>query len=295
MKPIEIMEKAHIGGYAIGQFNISTDEQITAIVEVAKELNAPVIIGTSEGERGFIGADQAVALVRSWREKTRLPGGQAELPIILNADHCKTFESIKEVVDAGYDSVHFDGSKLPFDENVEITKRVIEYAKSVNPDIVVEAEIGCLPGGSDIHQDVKIKFSDLTQPEEAKEFIKKTKVDLLAVAIGNIHGMKEGGDDDPHLYIDRLDGIKRAVPGTLLVLHGGSGTPRNDLQQAIKGGIVKININTEIRVAYKNALKRFLEENLDEVRPYKILSPAMEAVKKVVADKIVLFGSQNKA
>ena len=288
MKPIEIMEKAQIGGYAIGQFNISTDEQITAVIEVAKELNAPVIIGTSEGEREFIGIDQIVALVKTWRDKTGLP-------IILNADHCKTFESIKEVVDAGYDSVHFDGSKLPFDENVEITKRVVEYAKSVNPDIIIEAEIGCLPGGSDIHQDVKIKLSDLTQPEEAKEFIKKTKVDLLAVAIGNIHGMKEGGGDDSHLYIDRLDGIQKAVPGTLLVLHGGSGTPREDLQQTIKKGIVKININTEIRVAYKDALKKFLEENLDEVKPYKILSPAMEAVKLVVEDKIKLFGSQNKA
>lgn len=295
MKTLEIFEKAQIHGYAIGQFNVSTDEQITAIVEVAKELNAPVIIGTSEGERDFIGVDQIVALVRSWRERDLPTGRQAGLQIILNADHCKTFESIKEVVDAGYDSVHFDGSKLPFNENVEITKRVIEYAKSVNPDIVVEAEIGCLPGGSDIHQDVKIKPSDLTQPEEAKEFIKKTGVDLLAVAIGNIHGMKEGGDDDPHLYIDRLDEITRAVPGTLLVLHGGSGTPREDLQQAIKKGIVKININTEIRIAYKNALKKFLEENIDEVKPYKILSPAMEAVKKVVADKVVLFGSQNKA
>ncbi|MFH1129574.1 MAG: class II fructose-bisphosphate aldolase [Patescibacteria group bacterium] len=288
MKTIEIFEKAQMHGYAIGQFNVSTDEQITAIVEVAKELNAPVIIGTSEGEREFIGVDQIVALVKSWQKQTGLP-------IILNADHCKTFESIKEVVDAGYDSVHFDGSKLPFDENVAITKRVIEYAKSVNPDIVVEAEIGCLPGGSDIHQDVKIKLSDLTQPEEAKEFIKKTGVDLLAIAIGNIHGMKEGGDDDPHLYIDRLEEIRRAVPSTMLVLHGGSGTPRDDLQQAIKKGIVKININTEIRIAYKNALKKFLEENLDEVKPYKILFPAMEAVKKVVADKVVLFGGQNKA
>jgi fructose-bisphosphate aldolase, class II len=287
MKPLEIIEKAQIGGYAIGQFNISTDEQIMAVVEAAKELNAPVIIGTSEGERDFIGVDQAVALVKSWREQTGLP-------IILNADHCKTFESIKEVVDAGDDSVHFDGSKLSFDENVEITKRVIEYAKSVNPDIVVEAEIGSLPGGSDIHQAVKIKFSDLTQPEEAKEFVKKTNVDLLAVAIGNIHGMKEGGDD-PHLYIDRLEEIKKFVPKALLVLHGGSGTPRGDLQKAIKMGIVKININTEIRVAYRNALKRFLEENLDEVKPYKILSPATEAVKLVVEDKIKLFGSENKA
>jgi len=287
MKPIEIIEKAHIGGYAIGQFNVSTDEQITAIVEAAKELNAPVIIGTSEGEREFIGVEQVVALIKTWREET-------SLPIILNADHCKSFNSVKEVIDAGYDSVHFDGSELPFKENIEITKRVVEYAKSVNPDIIVEGELGYLPGGSDIHGEIKINLSDLTEPEEAKEFVKKTGVDALAIAIGNIHGMKEGGDD-PHLHMDRLEEIRKAVPHVFLVLHGGSGTPRADMEKAIKLGIVKININTEIRVAYRNALKQFLEDNLNEVKPYKILSPAMEAVKLVVEDKIKLFGSQNKA
>lgn len=287
MNPIEIMEKAYIGGYAIGQFNISTDEQITAVVEAAKELNAPIIIGTSEGEREFIGVDQAVALINTWRKETGLP-------IILNADHCKDFNSAKEVIDAGYDSVHFDGSKLPFKENIEITKRVVEYAKSVNPLIVVEGELGYLPGGSDIHKEIIINVSDLTEPEEAKEFVKKTGIDALAVAIGNIHGMKEGGDD-PHLYIDRLEEIRKAIPHVFLVLHGGSGTPRKDIEKAIKTGVIKININTEIRVAYRNALKQFLEDNLNEVKPYKILSPATEAVKLVVEDKIKLFGSQNKA
>ena len=287
MKTIEIFEKAKIHGYAIGQFNISTDEQITAIIEAAQELNSPVIIGTSEGEREFIGVEQVVALVRAWKEKTGLP-------IILNADHCKTFESAKEVIDAGYDSVHFDGSKFPLSENIGITKRVIEYAKSINPDIVVEGEVGYLPGGSDIHGEVTIKPSDLTQPEEAKEFVQKTGIDCLAVAIGNVHGMKEGSDDS-HLYIDRLEDIKRAVPGTMLVLHGGSGTPRDDIQKAAKLGVVKININTEIRLAYKNALKGYLEEYLSEVKTYKILEPAMEAVKVVVKDKIKLFGSDGKA
>ena len=287
MKPIEIFEKAKIHGYAICQFNISTDEQITAIVEAAKELNSPVIIGTSEGEREFIGVEQVVALVKTWKKETGLP-------IILNADHCKTFESAKEVIDAGYDSVHFDGSKLSLEENIKITKRVIEYAKSVNPDIIVEGEIGYLPGGSDIHGEVTIKLSDLTQPEEAKEFVQKTKVDCLAIAIGNIHGMKEGSDDS-RLYLDRLEDIKRAVSGVFLVLHGGSGTPRDDIQKAVKLGIVKININTEIRLAYKNALKGYLEEYLSEVKTYKILEPATEAVKTVVKDKIKLFGSDKKA
>ena len=294
MNAIEIMEKAQINGYAIGQFNISTDEQITAAVEAAKKLHAPIIIGTSEGERDFIGVDQAVALVKTWREETLPTGRQAELPIILNADHCKDFNSAKEVIDAGYDSVHFDGSKLPFKENIEITKRVVEYAKSVNPSIVVEGELGYLPGGSDIHKEVTINISDLTEPEEAEEFVKKTGVDALAVAVGNIHGMKAEGYDS-HLYLNRLKEIRKIVPNVFLVLHGGSGTPRDDLKKAIELGVVKININTEIRVAYRNALKQFLEANLDEVKPYKILSPAMEAVKSVVMDKIKLFGSENRA
>ena len=281
------MEKAQIAGYAVGQFNISTDEQITAIMEVAKDLNSPVIIGTSEGERDFIGVEQAVALVKTWQEQTNLP-------IILNADHCKDFNSAKEVIDAGYLGVHFDGSELPFEENIRITQRIMEYAKSVNPEIIVEGELGYLPGGSTIHGEVKIKLSDLTQPEEAEEFVKKTGVDSLAVAIGNIHGMKAEGYDS-HLYLNRLKEIRKIVPNVFLVLHGGSGTPRDDLKKAIELGIVKININTEIRVAYKNALKKFLEENLDEVKPYKILSPAMEAVKKVVEDKIKLFGSKDRA
>jgi len=281
------MEKAQIGRYAVGQFNVSTDEQITAIIEAAKNLNSPVIIGTSEGERDFIGVEQIVALVDSWQK-------ESGLPIILNADHCKTFESTKQVIDAGYSSVHFDGSELPFDRNVEISRRIVEYAKSVNPNIIVEGELGYLPGGSDIHGEVKINVKDLTVPEEARDFVQKTKVDSLAIAIGNIHGMKADAAD-PHLYLDRLEDIKRAVPNVFLVLHGGSGTPENDIREAIKLGVIKININTEIRLAYKEALKKFLEENLDELKTYKILSPAMEAVKKVVENKIKLFGSHNRA
>lgn len=287
MNPLDIMEKAQIGRYAVGQFNVSTDEQITAIIEAAKNLNSPVIIGTSEGERDFIGVEQIVALVDSWQK-------ESGLPIILNADHCKTFESTKQVIDAGYSSVHFDGSELPFDRNVEISRRIVEYAKSVNPNIIVEGELGYLPGGSDIHGEVKINVKDLTVPEEARDFVQKTKVDSLAIAIGNIHGMKADAAD-PHLYLDRLEDIKRAVPNVFLVLHGGSGTPENDIREAIKLGVIKININTEIRLAYKEALKKFLEENLDELKTYKILSPAMEAVKKVVENKIKLFGSHNRA
>jgi len=275
-----------MGKYAVGQFNVSTDEQIKAIVEIAKDLKSPVIIGTSESERKFIGTKQAVALIKSWQEKTGLP-------ILLNADHCKTFEKIKEAVDAGYTAVHFDGSALPFEENVEITKQVVDYAKSKNPDILVEGEMGYLRGGSEVHEKIEIKPEDLTKPEQAKEFVEKTKVNSLAIAIGNIHGV-ETNMENPPLYLDKLEKIQKAIPEIFLVLHGGSGTPEEDIKKAIQLGITKININTELRIAYSQALREFLEKNPEEIKPYKILVPAVEAVKEVIKKKIDLFGSKGK-
>jgi len=288
MKPIEILKKAKNNRYAIGQFNVSTDEQIKAIVEVAKDLNSPVIIGTSESERKFIGTKQAVALVNVWQKETGLP-------IILNADHCKSFESAKETIDAGYTMVQFDGSDLPFEENVKITKQVIEYAKSKNPDIIVEGELGYLRGGSEIHKEkIEIKKEDLTKPDEAKEFVEKTGIDSLAVVIGNIHGV-EAGMINPPLNLDRLKEIQKVLPDTFLVLHGGSGTPDKDIKKAIKLGIVKININTEIRVAYTKGLEKEIKAHPEEIKPYKILVPAIEEMKKIVEEKIKLFGSKRKA
>lgn len=287
MKPIILLKKAREGKYAIGQFNVSTDEQIKAIVEVAKVLKSPVIIGTSESEREFIGVNQVVALVKTWQK-------ESGVPIILNADHCKDFDSIKEVVDAGYSAIHIDGSGLPFEENIELTKKVVDYVKKINPDILVEGELGYLRGASEIHKEkTEIKEEDLTKPEEAREFVEKTRVDTLAVAIGNIHGI-EAGMENPPLYLDRLKGIRKTVPDTLLVLHGGSGTSDEDIREAIRSGVVKININTELRIAYIKELEEELREHPEEIRPYKILSPAVEAMKKVVEEKIDLFGSIGK-
>jgi fructose-bisphosphate aldolase, class II len=286
MDTLQIFKKAQKDKYAIGQFNISTDEQIRAIVEIAMELKSPIIIATSESERKFIGVKQAVALVDSWRKET-------ELPIILNADHCKSIESVKEAVDAGYDMVQFDGSSLSFEENVKTTKRVLQYAKSKNQDIVVEAELGYLRGGSEIHKEkIEIKEEDLTKPEEAKKFVEATGIDALAVVIGNLHGIQA---ESKKLFLKRLEEIQESVQGTLLVLHGGSDTQEKDIKGAIKLGIVKININTELRVAYSKALEKEIKEHPEEVKPYKILAPTIEETKKVVAKKIELFGSKEKA
>jgi len=287
IKPILTLKKAQQGKYAIGQFNISTDEQLKAIIEVVKDFDSPVIIGTSEKERKFIGVNQIVALVKSWQKQTGLP-------IILNADHCKTFESIKEVVDAGYSAVHIDGSELLFKENIELTKKVVDYAKSKDFNILVEGELGYLRGGSDIHKEkTEIQEKDLTNVEQAKEFVEKTGIDSLAVVVGNIHGI-ESGMKNPPLFLNRLQEIQKTIPNVFLVLHGGSGTSEQDIKKAIELGVVKININTELRVAYTDALEQEIKEHPDEVRPYNVLAPAVKEVKKVVKEKIELFGSKDR-
>lgn len=287
MSPIQILQKAKNDKYAVGQFNVSTDEQIRAIVEVAKNLNSPIIIGTSEGERKFLGDKQAVALVKSWQEESKLP-------IILNADHCKSFDSAKLAIDAGYNSIHFDGSELELEESIKITKKVVNYAKNINPSILIEGELGYLRGGAGMHKKIEIKPEDLTKPEQAKKFVQMTNIDSLAIAIGNVHGIVSDKKNPP-LYLDRLKEIQKSIPNTLLVLHGGSGTSQEDIKEAIKLGIVKVNINTELRIAYKEKLHETLKKHPEEIKPYKILINSVEAMKKVVEEKIELFGSKNKA
>lgn len=283
---LEIFKKARENKYAIGHFNVSNMEQVRAIMQVAQKMRSPVIIATSEGESNFMGKRQIKALVDSWRQETGLP-------VILHLDHGKDFNIIREVIEAGYDSVHFDGSKLPFEENVEATKQVVDFARKNNIKNV-EGELGYLRGQSAIHEAVVISEKDLTDPSQVLEFVEKTGVDSLAVAIGNVHGIfKEG--QDPHLFLDRLEEIRGKLNDSVgLVLHGGSGIPEEDIRASIRLGIVKININTELRVAYIQTLRKSLSDNPEETTPYKIMPLAIEAVQKVVEEKIKLFGSENK-
>ena len=277
----EFLKKARDGHYAVGQFNISNLETLKAILGAARNLKSSVIIGTSEGEREFIGRRQIVKLIEAYRE-------ESQIPVILNADHTKSFEEIKKVVDAGYSAVHFDGSELSFEENIKITKEVMEYAKSRDENILVEGELGYLRGGSNIHETVEIKAEDMTKLDEATEFVKATGIDSLAVIIGNVHGIVKGGN--PKLDLERLKKIKEAAGKVFLVLHGGSGIAEKDIQEAIKIGIVKININTELRVAYVSALKNFLSVKPEETTPYKIFPDVISAIQKITEDKMKLFG-----
>lgn len=282
----EYIQEAESKKVALGHFNISNLEGLWGVFRAAQKLDVPVIIGVSEGERDFVGVHQAVALIKSIRE-------EYQYPIFLNADHTYSFEKVKQAVDAGFDAVIFDGAQLSFEENIKATKQCVEYAKSVNPNILVEAELGYIGVSSKLldalPEGVVTTGEGLTSPEQAQEFVQKTGIDLLAPAVGNVHGMMKVGHD-PRLDIARIKAIREAA-GVPLVLHGGSGTVDEDFVEGIKNGIAIVHINTEIRVAYKNALKQSLEQYPDEIAPYKFLKGAVEGVEKVAEQRMKLFNS----
>jgi len=279
------LQKAQREQWAIGQFNFSDFTQMKAIVNAAQKCYSPIILGTSEGESKFFGLDEAVALRNILRKKLCLP-------VFLNLDHGKTFKYLKEAIRAGYDMVHIDASKLTLEENIKITKEVVRYAKWRG--IIVEGEVGRI--GNDSSKIYSEKFvineNDLTNSNQAKEYVDQTKVNLLAVSIGNFHGIEVSGID-PDLRMDVLRAVKEKTNKTLLTLHGGSGTHDEDIKEAIKNGIVKININTELRLAFSGNLRRALSSP-EEITPYKFLVDAKNSVQKVVERKITLFGSLNK-
>lgn len=268
---------------AVGHFNISDSNAIWAVFNAARALSLPVIIGVSEGERDFIGVRQIATLVKSLRE-------QFAYPIFLNADHTYSYERVVEAIDAGFDAVIFDGAQLPFEENVATARRVVEYARACGRDVLVEGELGYIGTSSKVLDEVPAGAAlgdDLTKPEQAAEFVAATGVDLLAPAVGNIHGMLRGRPD-PKLDIARIAAI-RAAAGVPLVLHGGSGNSESDFRGAIESGVAAVHINTELRVAYRDGLKLSLQDNPDEVAPYKFLKPALAAMTKLVEQKLKLF------
>ncbi|MSU45359.1 MAG: ketose-bisphosphate aldolase [Candidatus Zambryskibacteria bacterium] len=282
----ECIKEAQDKKVAIGHFNISNTEGFWGVFRAAQSLSVPVIIGVSEGERDFIGVRQVASLVKSTRE-------EFDYPIYLNADHTYSFDRVKEAIDAGFDSVIFDGAKLSFEENVKMTKQCVEYARNCGRDVLLEGELGFIGTSSkildEIPEGVMLDESSLTDSVKAKEFVELTGVDMLAPAIGNFHGMLRGGVD-PKLNIERTKAISEStrVP---LVLHGGSGNSEDDFKQSIANGVCIVHINTEIRVAYKKGLMLGLSENPDEVAPYKFLKPAVKAVQDVVTTKLKLFNN----
>ena len=282
----DALEQSHKDGVAIGHFNIADCVLLKAVVAAGQELEVPVMVGVSEGEREFIGVRQIAALVRSVRE-------DCDCPIFLNADHTHSLAKAVEAARGGFDSIVFDLSALPFEQNVRQTKEAVEALKTINSAILVEGEIGDIGTGSEIHEEAPDLSRGLTSPAEARQFVESTGVDILAPAVGNMHGMLKTmvqGETRKRLDIERIAQIKRAaqVP---LTLHGGSGTDDGDLRKAIAAGINIIHINTELRVAWRRGLEEGLGKLPHEVVPYKILPFAVESVKNVARSRLELFNA----
>ena len=277
-------------GAALGHFNVSDLVLLKAVLAGARELDVPVMAGLSEGEREFVGKRTIGAVVKSLRE-------EYDFPIFLNADHTHSLAKGIEAAKAGFDSIVFDLSALPFEENIRQTKEAVEALKSINPSMLVEGEIGDIGTGSEIHDSSPDLTKGLSSPEEAKQFVESTRVDILAPAVGNMHGMLRSmvkGETKKRLDVERIANIKQCS-GAFLTLHGGSGTDDDDLRKAISAGINLVHIDTELRVAWRRGLEQGLAKMPDEVVPYKIFPPAVEAVKQVVLSRLRLFNGKRRA
>ncbi len=301
----EMFEKAYAGKYAIGAFNVNNMEIIQGIVDAAKEEQSPIILQVSAGARKYAKHIYLVKLVEAALE-------DSNLPICLHLDHGEDFEICKSCIDGGFSSVMFDGSKLPFEENIAITKRVVEYAHERG--VVVEAELGRLAG---IEDAVSVSEQDAiyTDPDQAVEFVERTGVDSLAIAIGTSHGAYKF-KGTPRLDYERLDKISSLLPGFPLVLHGAStvlpefvalcnefggkidgaqGVPEDMLRKAALSGVCKINIDTDLRLAMTASIRKHLAQHPGDFDPRQYLKPAREAIKNMVQHKIRnVLGSSNK-
>jgi fructose-bisphosphate aldolase class II len=313
----EMFEKAYKGGYAIGAFNVNNMEIIQGITEAAKECNAPVILQVSKGARAYANRTYLVKLVEAAEIETGLP-------IALHLDHGDSFETCKSCIDDGFTSVMIDASSKPFEENIEITKKVVEYAHAHG--VVVEAELGTLAG---VEDEVKVSAEDssYTRPEDVEEFVRRTGCDSLAIAIGTSHGAykfkpeqctrnEEGVLVPPPLRFDILEEVSKRLPGFPIVLHGSSsvpqeyvkminenggnmpdavGVPEEQLREASKMAVCKINIDSDLRLAMTGTIRKYFHDHPADFDPRQYLKPARENIKQLVKHKIIdVLGCDNK-
>lgn len=300
----EMFEKAYKGGYAVGAFNVNNMEIIQGIVEAATEERAPLILQVSAGARKYARHEYLIKLVEAALLTT-------DLPVALHLDHGDSFEIAKSCIDGGFSSVMIDGSKFPFEENIRLTKEVVDYAKKKN--IPVEAELGKLAG---IEDAVKSKESVFTDPDEAVQFVERTGCDSLAISVGTSHGAYKF-KEEPKLDFERIEKITEKLPGYPLVLHGASsvlpdlvetankygaklpgakGVPEDMIKRAASLGVCKVNIDTDLRLAMTATIRKYMAENPADFDPRKYLGPAREAIKEVVRHKLKdVLGCANKA
>jgi len=302
----EMFKKAYEGGYAIGAFNVNNMEIIQGITEAAKEVNAPLILQVSAGARKYANHTYLMKLIEAAEIETGLP-------ICVHLDHGDSFELCKSCIDGGFTSVMIDGSHLPFEENIKLTKQVVDYAHDKG--VVVEGELGRLAG---IEDAVNVSEEDaaFTNPDEAEEFVKRTGVDSLAIAIGTSHGAYKF-KGEAKLRFDILEEIQKRLPGFPIVLHGASsvmpeyveminnnggqmpgakGVPEDMLRQAAKMAVCKINIDSDLRLAVTGTIRKYFNENPSHFDPRQYLRPARNAIKEIVKHKIIhVLGCDGKA
>lgn len=302
----EMFAKAYTGGYAIGAFNVNNMEIIQGITDAAKELNAPLLLQVSKGARNYAHPVYLRKLVEAAVEVTGLP-------ICLHLDHGDTYETCVSCIEGGFTSVMIDGSHLSFEENIQLTRKVVEYAHAHN--VTVEGELGRLAG---VEDEIKVKQEDssYTQPDEVQEFVAKTGVDSLAIAIGTSHGaFKFKGE--PKLRFDILDEVSRRLPGFPIVLHGASsvipafvdminqyggdmpgaqGVPEEMLRKAARSAVCKINIDSDLRLAMTGTIRKYMAEHPSHFDPRQYLAPARDAIREMVKHKIInVLGCAGKA
>lgn len=304
----EMFKKAYDGGYAIGAFNVNNMEIVQGITEAAKELNAPLILQVSKGARAYANHTYLIKLVEAAEIETGLP-------IALHLDHGDSFELCKSCIDGGFSSVMIDASSKPFEENIEITRKVVDYAHDKG--VVVEAELGTLAG---IEDDVKVSAEDssYTRPEDVQEFVERTGCDSLAIAIGTSHGAyKFKPGTKPQLRFDILEEVEKRLPNFPIVLHGASsvpqdlvkkindnggnmpgaiGVPEDQLRKAASMAVCKINIDSDLRLAMTATIREYMNQHPDHFDPRQYLKPARQAIKELVAHKIKdVLGCDGKA
>ncbi|MFA6807397.1 MAG: class II fructose-1,6-bisphosphate aldolase [Eubacteriales bacterium] len=277
----ELLLKAQKGHYAVGAFNCNNMEIIQAIVAAAEKENSPVIIQASQGAIKYAGIEYIAGL-------TKIAADGASVPIALHLDHGTSFEQCMLCIRNGFSSVMIDGSKHPLEENIALTNKVIEVARPLG--VTVEGELGKI-GGTEDDISVSDREAFFTDPGEAERFVKETQVDALAVAIGTAHGQYKGV---PKLDFERLKEIIKII-SIPIVLHGSSGVPADAIREAVRIGVAKINIDTNIREAFTYEVRKEINAKLDEIDPRKILGPARDAAIEIIREKIKLFGSNGKA
>jgi fructose-bisphosphate aldolase class II len=277
----DILNKANEEGYAVGGFNINNMEFLQGIIWAAEEMKSPLILQTSEGAIRYIGMDYVIGMVEAATKSTTVP-------VALHLDHGSSFESVMSCIREGYSSVMIDGSHYPFEENIELTCKVVEAAHAVG--VTVEAELGKL-GGTEDDLSVDERDATFTDPDEAVEFVEKTGVDALAIAIGTAHGVYKG---EPKLDFDRLKTIKERIK-IPVVLHGASGVPEADVKKSVSLGVNKVNVNTDFQQAFNGKIRDIFANDPDVYDPRKFCGPGREAIKAKVMEKIQFLGSDGKA